>query len=123
MSEKDVNLIEDKLDQVRQGILRLRAALIPEEEPTPDELKARRGAEGDQRRRHQGPHGIPQRTGLSPHDPNHNIQSLALSQETIKTIQNTARRTIIYSLARAAPTHPQLRKHKILIFCGFLVKS
>ena len=38
--EKDVSLIVDKLDQVRLEILRLRAALIPEEEPTPDERKA-----------------------------------------------------------------------------------
>ncbi len=40
MPEKDVNLIMDKLDQVRLEILRLRAALTPEEEPTPDERKA-----------------------------------------------------------------------------------
>ena len=38
--EKDVSLIVDKLDQVRLEILRLRATLIPEEEPTPDERKA-----------------------------------------------------------------------------------
>ncbi len=38
--EKDVSLIIDKLDQVRLEILRLRAALIPEEEPTPEERKA-----------------------------------------------------------------------------------
>ena len=40
MPEKDVSLIVDKLDQVRLEILRLRAALIPEEEPTSDERKA-----------------------------------------------------------------------------------
>jgi len=40
MPEKDISLIVDKLDQVRLEILRLRAALIPEEEPTPDERKA-----------------------------------------------------------------------------------
>ena len=40
MPEKDVSLIVDKLDQVRLEILRLRAVLIPEEEPTPDERKA-----------------------------------------------------------------------------------
>ena len=39
MPEKDISLIVDKLDQVRLEILRLRAALIPEEEPTPDERK------------------------------------------------------------------------------------
>ena len=40
MPEKDIGLIVDKLDQVRLEILRLRAALIPEEEPTPEEKKA-----------------------------------------------------------------------------------
>jgi len=40
MPEKDVNLIVDKLDQVRLEILRLRAALTPEEEPTPQEKEA-----------------------------------------------------------------------------------
>ena len=40
MPEKEIDLIIDKLDQVRLEILRLRAALIPEEEPTQEEKKA-----------------------------------------------------------------------------------
>jgi hypothetical protein len=38
--EKEIGLIIDKLDQVRLEILRLRAVLIPEEEPTQEEKKA-----------------------------------------------------------------------------------
>ena len=40
MPEKDISLIINKLDQVRLEILRLRAALIPEEELTQEEKKA-----------------------------------------------------------------------------------
>ena len=40
MPEKDISLIINKLDQVRLEILRLRAALTPEEELTQEEKKA-----------------------------------------------------------------------------------
>jgi hypothetical protein len=38
--ENHIGLIIDKLDQVKLGLMRLRATLIPEEDPTPELKKA-----------------------------------------------------------------------------------
>ena len=40
VSEEQFNQIIEKLDQVKLELIRLRSLLVPEEEPTPDEIKA-----------------------------------------------------------------------------------